>query len=471
MKEKCANVQAPDTIAAIATPFGTAGLGIIRVSGPMAPEVGRLLFRPTHQNCHWQSHHLYHGDLITADGTTILDEVLVTLMCKPRSFTGEDVLEISCHGNPLILQTICEQLMTLGCRPARPGEFSERAFLNGRMDLSQAEALAAIISAQSSKAYQIGLAQLKGSLGRKIGDLRTLLIAALAGLEAAIDFTDDVSEHETPTIPPQIQEAIIGIDFLLSTYRQAQLFTEGANVVITGKPNVGKSSLLNSLVGRKKAIVTDIPGTTRDLITETITLGGLCVHLTDTAGIRKPQNAIEKEGIDLVWEHLEQADIIVILLDSSKPLTSEDQQILEQNKNRASKIIIAVNKSDLPAAWDPDQLFHPPADHPLPGVNQLKISAKFGDGLDALKKAITDLAGASDIVSDGSMITQLRHKLALEKAQANLTAAQASLDGGHSPEFAAFELREALDALDEITGKKIQDDVLHKIFSSFCIGK
>lgn len=460
-------VQAPDTIAAIATPFGRAGLGVIRVSGPMAPELGRLLFRPAHQNCNWQSHHFYHGDIVAADGQTILDEVLVALMRKPRSFTGEDVLEISCHGNPLILQTILEQLMTLGCRPARPGEFSERAFFNGRMDLSQAEALAAMISAQSAKAYQIGLAQLKGSLGRKIDELRTLLIDALAGLEAAIDFTDDVSEHETPVIPPQIHEAIAGMNLLLSTYRQARLFTEGINVVITGKPNVGKSSLLNNLTGRKKAIVTDIPGTTRDLITETITLGGLCVHLTDTAGIRKPQDAIEKEGIDLVWEHLEKADVIVILLDGSKPLTEEDQHILKQNKNRDCKILIAVNKSDLPTAWRPDQL----PDYPLPGVNLLKISAKFGEGLDTLREALTDLTGSRDMLSDGGMITQLRHKLALEKAQANLTTAQESLTTGHSPEFAAFELRCALEALDEITGKRIHDDVLHKIFSSFCIGK
>ena len=388
-------------------------------------------------------------------------------MRKPRSFTGEDVLEISCHGNPLILQTILEQFITLGCRPARPGEFTERAFLNGRMDLSQAEALAAVISARSAKAWQIGLAHLKGSLGRKIGELRLLLIDALALLEAAIDFTDDIAEHETPVIPPQVDHAVTGIDLLLATYRQARLFTEGINVVITGKPNVGKSSLLNRLAGRKKAIVTDIPGTTRDVITETITLSGLCVHLTDTAGIRTPQDAIEKEGIDLVWEHLEQADIIVILLDGSKPLTPEDRHVLDQNKNRNCRIVIAVNKSDLPAAWTTDQI----PDHSLLNLKWLKISAKSGDGLDALKQTMTDLTGSSDIQSDGGMITQLRHKLALEKAQACLKAARESLQAGQSPEFAAFELREALDALDEITGQKISDDVLARIFASFCIGK
>ena len=460
-------MQNPDTIAAIATPPGTAGVGIIRVSGPLAPELGRLLFRPAHPNCNWQSHHSYHGDIVTADGQTILDEVLATLMRKPYSFTGEDVLEISCHGNPLILRTILEQLITLGCRPAKPGEFTERAFLNGRMDLSQAEALAAIISAQSAKAYQIGLTQLKGSLGRTIGELRTLLINALAGLEAAIDFTEDVHENDAPAISPQIQKAIVGINRLLSTYQQARLFTEGIQAVIIGKPNVGKSSLLNNLAGRKKAIVTDIPGTTRDLITETINVNGLCVHLTDTAGLRKPQDTLEKEGIDLVWEKLEQADIIVILLDGSKPLTDEDRTILKQNKDRGCKILIAANKSDLTAAWRPDQI----SDDLLQGINLINISAKFGDGLDALKQALTDLPGINDISSDRDIITQLRHKLSLEKALANLVAAEDCLNTGHSLEFAAFELREALDALDEITGKKIQDDILHKIFSSFCIGK
>ena len=206
-----------DTIAAIATPSGSAGLGIIRVSGPKAHELGQHLFRPAHKNCTWQSHHLYHGDIVDADGATVLDEVLITLMLKPHSFTGEDVLEISCHGNPLILQTVLEQLITLGCRPARPGEFSERAFLNGRMDLSQAEALAAMISAQSSKALQIGLAQLKGSLGRKISSIRALLIEALAEIEASIDFTEDISGHETPACPHQLCVAITGINRLLSS--------------------------------------------------------------------------------------------------------------------------------------------------------------------------------------------------------------------------------------------------------------
>ena len=311
--------------------------------------------------------------------------------------------------------------MTLGCRPARPGEFSERAFLNGRMDLAQAEALAAIISAKSAKACSLGLAQLKGSVSRQIDELRSLLIDALAQLEAAIDFTDDVQEHEITPRPPQIDAAITAIQKLLSTYASARFFTQGINVVITGKPNVGKSSLLNALAGKKKAIVTDIPGTTRDLIMETITVNGLSVNLTDTAGIREPQDVIEKEGIDLVWEHLEQADVIVVLLDGSKPLTDEDRHILEQNAHRSEKMVVAVNKSDLPAAWPANELPGCLA----PSVRRLALSAKSGDGLDALKKAVIELPDISDTGDDdGGNITQLRHKLALEKALANLISGE-----------------------------------------------
>jgi tRNA modification GTPase len=459
-------VQAPDTIAAIATPLGTAGVGLIRVSGPLAPELALRIFHPAHPNCTWQSHHCYHGDIVTADGKTVLDEVLATLMRKPHSFTGEDVLEISCHGNPLILQTIMEQLLELGCRPARPGEFSERAYLNGRMDLSQAEALASMISAQSAKALQCELSQMKGSLGRRIDELRSLLVDALASLEAAIDFAEDVPEKEIPAVPEQILRAAAGMELLLSTYHQARLFTQGIRVVIAGKPNVGKSSLLNQLAGRKKAIVTDIPGTTRDLITETIDLDGTCIHLTDTAGIRPPTDAIEKEGIDLVWQQMEQTDILLLLFDGSKPLADEDFQILEQSQNYDVKILMIVNKCDLPSAWN-NLLPH----HPLYGKPLLSLSAKFGNGLEKLKKAMTGLTGSCETPAEGIMITRLRHKLALEKALNSLRAAQTCLTTGQSPEFAAFELSESLNALDEITGKRIPEDILSRIFSSFCIGK
>jgi tRNA modification GTPase len=443
-----------------------AGVGIIRISGPEALEIARRIFQPVHATCPWETHHLYHGDIISADGYTILDEVLISFMRKPHSFTGEDIIEINCHGSPLIIGSILTQLLELGCRLARPGEFSERAFFNNRLDLSQAEALAAMVAAKSAKAYAIGLAQLKGSLSKEIETLRSLLIDALAGLEAAIDFTEDTYMEEIRVLPLQIDPALERIQLLLSSYRTAKAYTEGINVVITGKPNVGKSSLLNILTGKKKAIVTDIPGTTRDLITDTINISGIPVNLMDTAGIREPQNAIEKEGIDLVWESLTDADVVIILLDCSKTLTNEDKVIID--KNRDGNIIAAINKIDLPPAWEINTIEH----LFLREKKILKISAKFGTGLEELKNTIMDLSGSGGDKNTGSaMITNMRHKLAMEKALKNIQAAKESIVGGMSSEFAAFDLREALDNLDEITGKKITDEILDKIFSSFCIGK
>ncbi|MGP8154679.1 MAG: tRNA uridine-5-carboxymethylaminomethyl(34) synthesis GTPase MnmE [Smithella sp.] len=455
-----------DTITALATPFGMSGIGIIRISGPEALNFARRIFQPSGENCSWKSHHLYHGDIVSADGKTILDEVLISFMRKPHSFTGEDIIEINCHGNQLIIGSILTQLQELGCRLARPGEFSERAFLNNRIDLSQAEALSAMISAKSQKAYAIGLYQLKGSLRKEIENLRSCLIDALAGLEAAIDFTEDISSKKIPEMPPQIDQALEQMQLLLSSYRAAKAYTEGINVIITGKPNVGKSSLLNVLTGKKKAIVTDIPGTTRDLITDTINIGGIPVNLMDTAGIREPQNAIEEEGINLVWESLINADLVIIMLDGSKPLTDDDKIIIDKNKSK--NFIAVINKIDLPPAWETktiEQLFSQK-------VKIHKISAKSGAGLEELKNTIIDLSGSGENINAGSvMIINMRHKLAIEKAYKNIQTAKESIEHGMSAEFAALDLREALDNLDEITGKKINDEVLDKIFSSFCIGK
>jgi len=454
-----------DTITAIATPFGTAGVGIIRVSGPQAFEIARRIFQPIHANCPWETHNLYHGDIISADGKTILDEALVSFMKRPHSFTGEDVLEINCHGNPLIMQTILSELVALGCRLAQPGEFSQRAFFNNRIDLSQAEALASMIAAKSAKACAIGLAQLKGSLTKEIDNLRTLLIDALAMIEATIDFTDDVPASDIPQ-SPQIDHATLRLQSLLATYRSAKIYTEGISVVITGKPNVGKSSLLNTLTGKKKSIVTDIPGTTRDLITDMINIKGVPVNLVDTAGIREPKDAIEKEGIALVWENLANADVVIILLDGSKPITFEDKEIIQKNKN--GNILIAINKTDLPPAWATGSI----AGLLSPEVKILHISAKFGTGLEELKNIIVDSClSENSIDADSAMITNMRHKMALENALTNVRTAKNNILNGMSPEFAAFDLHEALDNLDEITGRKINDEILDKIFSSFCIGK
>lgn len=454
-----------DTIAALITPFGISGVGIIRISGPNALSIARRIFRPSCGACSWKSHQLYHGDIISPNDNAVLDEVLMVFMPKPHSFTGEDVIEIDCHGNPVILQTVLGLLQQIGCRLARPGEFSERAFLNNRLDLSQAEALAAMISAKSAKACAMGLAQLKGSLRQKIEELRQLLIEAVAQLETDIDFAEDIAEQNTGALPLQITDAKDHIRSLVSSYQEARAYAEGLRVVITGKPNVGKSSLLNALTGRKKAIVTDIPGTTRDVITDTVMIGGMPVHLTDTAGIREPRDIIEKEGIDLVWDHLENADLVIVMLDGSTPLTNEDQTIIE--KNKSGKVMVVINKTDLPAAWPMEAVVKRfPANQKI-----FKISAKFGDGLEELKNAIIASYAKNDASVGAVMVINLRHKLALEKALHHIQSAEKILAAGASSELAVFDLREALDSLDEITGKKINDEILNQIFSTFCVGK
>jgi tRNA modification GTPase len=454
-----------DTIAAIATPSGMGGVGIIRISGPAAFKIARQIFLPKQTNCSWKSHHLYYGDIISTDGKTILDEVLAALMHGPHSFTGEDVLEINSHGSPVIMQAILSELVQLGCRLARPGEFSQRAFLNGRIDLSQAEALATLVTARSETARAIGLAHLKGALGTEIESLRLTLIEALALTEASIDFTEDVEAPDTPGILPQLDILSEHLKLLLDSYRKAKLYTEGLNVVIIGKPNVGKSSLLNALTGKKRAIVTDIPGTTRDFITDTINIRGIPVNIMDTAGIRNPQNIIEKTGIDLVWENLARADLAVILLDGSNPLTKEDTEIFAEISPK--NYLVVINKMDLPSSWAINEI-----NQLLPNSKILKISAKFGTGINELKEAIVDNTGTDKAENAGVvMITNMRHKIALEKALDNIGRAKINIVGGMSPELTAFDLREALDNLDEITGKKIDDEILDKIFSSFCIGK
>nr|HPK54685.1 50S ribosome-binding GTPase [Smithellaceae bacterium] len=246
-----------DTIAAIATPSGTGGVGIIRISGPASEKIARLIFHPSRPDCEWVSHRLYHGDIVSIDGRTILDEVLVSLMRRPHSFTGEDVLEINCHGSPVIMQAILSQLMQAGCRLARPGEFSQRAFLNGRVDLSQAEALAALVGARSEKTCAIGLAHLKGALKAEIENMRSLLVEVLAVTETSIDFAEDISGREALEIMPQLTTLTQRLQALIASYQTARIYAEGINVIITGKPNVGKSSLLNTMTGKNKAIVTD----------------------------------------------------------------------------------------------------------------------------------------------------------------------------------------------------------------------
>ena len=455
-----------DTIAAVATPSGVGGIGIIRISGPAAEEIGRLLFRPAKAPCPFATHHLYHGDIVPPERGTPVDEVLVTLMRGPHSFTGEDVLEIHCHGGPVILRTVLEAVLRAGARHAEPGEFTRRAFLNNRLDLSQAEALADLIAAKTPEGLDAPLARLKGRLSGKIHSLRESLLEILVLLEADVDFPDEGLEIlPVPKIVGMLESPAADIRSLLATYEEGRLYREGLKAVIAGRPNVGKSSLLNRLLGEERAIVTPIPGTTRDFIEEAIHIEGLPVRLTDTAGIRESENTIERKGVERVWEKLSGADAVILLLDGSEDLSEEDRVLLERVEG--GKCIVAINKSDLP-----QRLKEEDAATVLPGVTPLRISAKYGDGLDRLKEQILVLAGRErNSPEKDVVIGNLRHKTALERAEAFIQKAGESLRSGLSPEFAALDVREALRHLEEIVGQTTSEDLLDRIFSSFCIGK
>jgi tRNA modification GTPase len=455
-----------DTIAAIATPSGVGGIGIVRVSGPKAGEIGRLLFRPAKDPCPFATHHLYHGDLVSPETVSLLDEVLITLMRGPHSFTGEDVLEIHCHGGPVILRTVLEAVLRAGARPADPGEFTRRAFLNNRLDLSQAEAVADLIMAKTLRGLDASLAQLKGRLSEKIHFLRESLLEILVLLEADVDFPDeDLDVQPVSRIAGMMEFPAAEIKAILETYDEGRVYREGLKTVIAGRPNVGKSSLLNRLLGEERAIVTPIPGTTRDFIEEAIHIEGLPVRLTDTAGIRDAENMIEQKGVERVWEKLSGADAVIFLLDGSEELSGEDRDLLESVEKK--KCIVAINKSDLP-----QRLTEADVAKTMPGVSPIRISAKYGDGLSLLKEKILALAmrERSDSGND-IVIGSLRHKAALEKAAELVLKARESLLSGLSPEFAAMDIKEALRHLDEIVGETTSEEILDRIFSAFCIGK
>ena len=457
-----------DTIAAIATPPGVGGIGLIRISGPEAEGIARRLFRSSRPLSVFLSHHLYHGQIVAPETGDVLDEVLIAFLKAPGSYTGEDTIEINCHGGPLILRTVLDEVLRAGARPAERGEFTKRAFLNNRLDLSQAESVLDVITAQTREGLSAAVARLQGKLSDRIEAIRSAIIDLLAGIEASIDFAEDDGVVEAPGRDLSgFQTVIDGIAALAATYRRGRIYREGSGVVIAGRPNVGKSSLLNRLLGEKRAIVTPIPGTTRDFIEEAIDIGGIPVRLTDTAGIRPPENAIEKEGIGLVWDRLATTDAILILLDGSVALTADDRELL--GKMNAKPLIPVINKSDLPHILDEESLQELlPETAPPP----IRISAKYGDGIDRLKEAIHNLVlQTPGEETPDAMIAHLRHKVALEKAAESLIRARDGLSKGLPPELAALEIREALDALGEITGRTTTEDVLERIFANFCIGK
>ena len=456
-----------DTIAAIATPPGAGGIAIIRVSGPFAEAIFHGLFRPSKSRASIQSHHLYHGDIVSPETGVVLDEVMATLMRGPHSYTGEDVLEIHGHGGFLLPQQILAAAIRSGARPAQAGEFTRRAFLNGRLDLTQAEAVADLIAARTEKGREVALSHLHGSLAREVEHLIGDITDILVHTEAAIDFSEDTDgTRPDEDLAGQLRSLARELECLAATYDRGRMYRNGVSLVLAGRVNVGKSSLLNRLLGERRAIVAPTPGTTRDFIEEAIDLRGVAVRLTDTAGIRTTDNPIEQAGIDLVWEKIDDADAVIILLDGSSPLSGEDEDLFRRCSARP--IIPVVNKMDLPRGLVEADLLALTGGRP-----PIWISAKYDTGLDGLKEALHRhfTAEPDEGTLPTAVITNLRHRLALERAASSLAQAAERALGGKHPELTAADIRDALESLEEIGGKVTDDAILDRIFSQFCIGK
>jgi tRNA modification GTPase len=455
--------DAADTIAAISTPLGEAGIGIVRLSGPAAETIARAIFRPRRPRSRLSSHQLYLGHIV-APPEEIIDEVLLTLMRRPRTYTREDVVEIHCHSGLGVLRRILELTLAKGARLARPGEFTLRAFLSGRIDLTQAEAVLEVIQARTEAGLRVAAGHLEGRLGRGLRQTRETLLGLLARVEAALDFPEETGELPAVTVAGALGPQIEALENLAATYQEGRLLREGLLVVIAGRPNVGKSSLLNSLLARDRAIVTEIPGTTRDLVEEVITLAGVPVRLSDTAGLRPAQDRLEELGIKRTRERLSQADLVLYLVDGSLPLDPEARRDLTELKEKPGLAII--NKIDLPqelAEPDLQEATHLPL---------VKTSALTGAGIDNLKQRIVDLALGGGLNPAGEMVTQARHHQHLRQCLTCLNRGRNLLMASDAPwELVALELREAIRELGEITGQEVGEDILDRIFAEFCWGK
>jgi len=453
---------ASDTIVASATPPGEGGVGIVRLSGPRAEALLAAAFRGRTAPAAMASHHLYHGRLCRSDGLPV-DEVLAVIMRAPHSYTGEDVAEVHCHGGSQLLRCILDLFLAAGARLANPGEFTQRAFLNGRLDLAQAEAVAALIGARSEQAARAALGQLEGRLSRQLYHFTAELRELLLLLEAHIDFPDDdLGALDHPAVARRAAAIHTAMAELMQTFDAGRALREGVSVLILGRPNVGKSSLLNALLGEARAIVTEIPGTTRDTVEEHLVLGGLPLRLIDTAGVRDTSDPIEQEGVRRARDKASAADLVLLVVDGSQPLTAEDRMAIALAP--PERTILVRNKSDLPSVEEEFSRQFP---------IRIAVSVRQGTGLAELQTAIVAHfcgAGGSE-AADGVVLTERRHRDALGGTLAALDRFRAAQTAGEPCECLALELREALAALGQITGETTPDAILEQIFSRFCIGK
>jgi tRNA modification GTPase len=466
--EEAVRFKLDDTIAAIATPLGAGGIGVIRISGPQAGPVAQLVFRDRHGRRveTLSSHRVRFGSVIDPRTGAKLDEVLLTYMRGPHSYTCEDVVEISAHGGIGVMTRLLEAVIAAGARLAEPGEFTKRAFINGRLDLAQAEAVIDLIQAQTEASHRQALTQLEGGLSRTIAAMREDLLDVLAYVEGAMEFPEeDLDLLPWNALQAKVADVETRIAALLSSFHTGRVLREGVQVVIVGRPNVGKSSLFNALLATNRAIVTPIPGTTRDILEEVVNLRGYPFLLVDTAGLRAAADTVEQEGIGRTRASLEAADLVLLVLDRSEALTAEDIQAIAAVQGKRG--LVVLNKADLPASLDTQMLRAIPADWPA-----VAVSCKEQQGLDRLSEAmIASVLHGQERPREGPMLSRLRHWEALHHALQSLQQAGQAMEQHLAGEFVALDLREALEWLGEIIGLNYTEDLLDKIFSEFCIGK
>lgn len=455
-----------DTIAAAATAMSSAGIGIIRISGEDAFTILDRIFRsknPEKKILEQPSYTIHYGMIY--DGEELLDEVIVLLMKGPHSYTAEDTVEIDCHGGILVMRRILEAVLKQGARPAEPGEFTKRAFLNGRIDLSQAEAVMDVIQAKNQMALQSSVSQLKGSVSEKIRCFREQLLYETAFLESALDDPEHISlDGYEEKLFKIVREINLKLEDLINTFENGRIVKEGIKTVILGKPNAGKSSLLNALLGEERAIVTDIAGTTRDILEEQLYLDGVTLNILDTAGIRRTEDKVEQIGVSRAKEQADAADLILYVVDGSCGLNENDEEILELLQEK--KGIILLNKSDLETVVT-EEMIREKTDHPV-----ISISAKKGLGLKELEKTIRELFFQGRVsFNDELVITNVRHKVALEEARKSLLMVENSIEQGMPEDFYTIDLMGAYSSLGLILGEEMGEDLVQEIFSKFCMGK
>lgn len=458
-----------DTIASIATPLTPSGIGIIRVSGDESIKIVNSLFKSNIEGkkiSNVKSHTINYGYIINPNDDSIVDEVLVSIMKAPNSYTKEDIVEINCHGGVVVMQKVLKLVLENGARLAEPGEFTKRAFLNGRIDLSQAEAVIDIINAKTDMLIKSSINQLSGSVSEKLSTIKNQLLELIAHIEASIDYPEyDIDEINEDNVIYRINNIIDLIKTLIDSYDNGRIIKEGIKTAIIGKPNVGKSSLLNALLREQRAIVTDIPGTTRDILEEYMNVHGVPIRLIDTAGIRDTNDLVEKIGVDKAKKMVEEAELIILMIDSSNELSKEDLNVLELVKNK--KAIILLNKIDIKQKVTRQDLKEYARESHIIPISVINLK-----GIDKLEESIKEMFFIGKIdFNDNVYITNVRHKNALDNALNHLNEVKKSIENGFPEDFWAIDLKNVYENIGEVTGDSVNEDLIQQIFSQFCLGK